>query len=485
VLSLLVLLQAAGFPQSGPPLRIGVDRRVELMAILFKLAGAGEFNQNNFVQYNADIQRQFGSFRDHEAVTRARELHDRSGISFSAVMAVAIRLTDPPELRERVAFDSAGGWRAPPDEVRRFVEAARRFAVEAHADDFFAAHRVLYDTANARLRRPIDRLADLQWLSDFFGVPPDRDFVVVPMLANSETSFGPCMQPPNGRIECYSILGHHWTDSAGFPLYDDGFVGTLVHEAGHGYVNPLANARRVDFERTAPRVHAQVADAMNAQAYPWASMVNESLLHAVEARYAVAHQGPSVLPKFFADQRRQSWFWVEELYNLYSDYVADRRTFPTFAGFMPRVIAYFDSLPERVPAMVRAYDALRPKVISLSIENGSQSLDPGIREIVLKFDRRVREDGWSLVPSFGHSSPTPESIAGLPKITWKGWEAGPRSTAIRSNLDSAGTTFRFGVELEPGRAYQFQLNTPHGFGFRDAETGVPLAPYPIRFQTRR
>jgi len=156
------------------------------------------------------------------------------------------------------------------------------------------------------------------------------------------------MQPPGGRLECYSILGHHATDSAGFPLYDDGFVGTLVHEAGHGYVNPLANARRADFERSAPRVHAQVAGAMNAQAYPWTSMVNESLLHAVEARYAEAHQGPSVLPKFFADQRRQSWFWVEELYNLYGDYVADRRSYPTFAAFMPRVIAYFDSLPQPV-----------------------------------------------------------------------------------------------------------------------------------------
>jgi len=41
VLLLIVNLQAAG--QSGPPLRVGVDRRVELFAILFKLAGAGEF----------------------------------------------------------------------------------------------------------------------------------------------------------------------------------------------------------------------------------------------------------------------------------------------------------------------------------------------------------------------------------------------------------------------------------------------------------
>jgi hypothetical protein len=461
-----------------------VDRRVELMAILFKLAGAGEFNQNNFKQYNADIERHFGPFRGHEAVTLARELHDRHGVTFSGVMALPIRLTDPPELRERVPFDSTGGWRAPPALVRQFVEAARRFAVETHADAFFAAHRAVYDSANARLRRPIERLADLQWLSNFFGVPPDRDFVVVPLLANSEGSFGPCMQPPEGRLECYSILGHHWTDSAGFPLYDDGFVGTLVHEAGHGYVNPLANARRAEFERSAPRVHAQVVDAMNAQAYDrWTSMVNESLLHAVEARYVLAHQGPSALPKFFADQRAGSWFWVEELCNLYGEYDANRQTYPTFAAFMPRVIAYWDSLPERVPALRRSYDASRPKVVSLSIENGSQSVDPQTQEIVVRFDRPVRENGWSVVPVFGPSGPTPESRARVPKILWKSWGSVRTPFVLGVALDSIGTTFRFGVELERGREYEFQLNTPHGHGFRDAKTGVLLAPYRISFKT--
>ena len=42
--------------------RIGVDRRVELMAILFKLAGNPEYNRNNFEQYNADNRAAFRTF---------------------------------------------------------------------------------------------------------------------------------------------------------------------------------------------------------------------------------------------------------------------------------------------------------------------------------------------------------------------------------------------------------------------------------------
>ena len=489
--TVLVIASSPAAGQAGPPppepsrITIGVDRRVELLAILFKLAGAGEFNQNNFKQYNTDIERHFGSFRGHDAVTLARGLHDRHRVSFSNVMAVSIRLSDPPAWRERVPFDSTGRWPGPPDSVRLFVEAARRFTAESNADAFFAAHRILYDSVNARLRRPIERLADLPWLARFFGVPPDRDFVVVPLLANSETNFGPCMQPPDGRLECYSILGHRKTDSAGFPLYDDGFVGTLVHEAGHGFVNPLGNARRAEFERSAPRVHALVVDAMTAQAYNrWTSMLNESLLHAMEARYLFAHQGPGAMPAFFADERRGSWFWVEELSNLYAEYEANRQTYPTFETFMPRVIAYWDSLPDRVPAMIGQYDATRPKVVSLSVENGSQTVDPGVQEVVVRFDRPVREGGWGVIPVFGPMGVSAESRARTPKITWKSWGAVRTPYKLGTSLDSAGTTFHFGVELEPGREYEFQLNTPHGFGFRNADDGVPLAPYRIRFTTR-
>ena len=376
---LALLLASAGRATAQAP-RIGVDRRVELMAILFKLAGNPEYNQNNFVQYNADIERHFGPFRNHEAVALARGLHERYNTGFSGVMGIAIRVTDPPELRARVSLDSlsADAW--------RFVDAARRFSVEARADAFFAAHRVLYDSADARLRRPVERDAPFEWIARFFGVPADRDFVVVPLLANSQTNFGNCVYPQGGRLECFSILGHGRTDSAGFPAYDESLVETLVHEITHGYANPLAAAHREEFERSAPRIYAAVADAMQLQAYDrWTSMVNESLVHATVARYLLAHKETERVQAFLRDERAGSWLWVEELSDLFGRYEADRRTHPTLASFMPRVIGYFDSLPDRVPAMQRRYDAVRPRVVSLSIENGSETVDPALREIVASF----------------------------------------------------------------------------------------------------
>lgn len=124
--------------------------------------------------------------------------------------------------------------------------------------------------------------------------------------------------------------------------------------------------------------------------------------------------------------------------------------------------------------MKRRYDVTRPHVVSLSLPAAEgATVDAALREIVVRFDRPVQEGEcgpWcrGVVPLFVDGSPASTEL--------------PAQPVTEHSLDSAGTTLRIAVALEPGREYAFQLNTPHGFGFRTAD-GVPLAPYPIRFRT--
>src|SRR5256885_5853160 len=240
--TLLLVLPVAQVAAQSKELRIGVDRRVELIAIIFKLAGSQEFSPTHLPQYSADIDRCCGPQRNHEAVTLARGLRDRYGVAQSRVMAIPIRLTDLPELKERVPFDSSGGWPAPPTETRRFVEAARRFAIDSRANNFFESHRTLYDSVNGRIRPPLERAVDLAWFAPFFGIPADRMFVVVPLLVAAEGNYGPCMQPAGTPRECYSIVGNTPPDSTGDPTYDAGMAGVQVPEIGHGFGKSVGNA---------------------------------------------------------------------------------------------------------------------------------------------------------------------------------------------------------------------------------------------------
>ncbi len=122
--------------------------------------------------------------------------------------------------------------------------------------------------------------------------------------------------------------------------------------------------------------------------------------------------------------------------------------------------------------------------MSLSIASGSDSVDAGLKEIVIQFDRPVRDDGWSVLPVFGPNGPTLEPQQTMPKILWREMGADRVPFEVGKGLDSTGTTIHLGVALEPGHEYELQFGTPHGYGFRNVADGVPLAPYVLRFKTR-
>src|SRR5512140_123512 len=76
---------AALGPDKGQPkkLEARVDPRVELMSLLFRLAGNNEYNQPlSKSPYSKEVDDRFGRFRDHKAVKFAQQLRKEHGVSF-------------------------------------------------------------------------------------------------------------------------------------------------------------------------------------------------------------------------------------------------------------------------------------------------------------------------------------------------------------------------------------------------------------------
>ncbi|MDQ1257259.1 MAG: hypothetical protein QG656_1862, partial [Candidatus Hydrogenedentes bacterium] len=111
------------------PFEVSVDPRVELMSILFRLAGNPEYNASEVRSYTRLVDRQFGPWRDHRAVRLAAQLAQR-GAGFDAPMHLAIYLGDAAGLEPRIPIDAWTGEMAerwPRDETAKFLEAARDF----------------------------------------------------------------------------------------------------------------------------------------------------------------------------------------------------------------------------------------------------------------------------------------------------------------------------------------------------------------------
>ena len=459
---------------TGP--RIGVDERVELMAIIFRLAGSREYNQGKLQPYVSELDRHFGPFREHEAIKLATEMREKMGIGFDTVMYLAVNMNNVRELQERVPFDAPGGLlreRGLPEPqvqqyagaVRAFLTAVRRFVVDSKAQEFFAAHKKFYEAADTRVREVVTKYADLAWFDRFYGKAPDADFLIVPLLANSETNFGPRVPGIGMRQELYAILTTSKTDAAGLPVYDEGKIGTLVHEFSHSFVNPLVDSNKAKFEESAQKVLAPVKEALREQGYGTAHvMVIESVVRAATARYILAHDGEKSALAEVVEQQGKGYLHMPELFDLLGEYERDRKKYPTFESFMPRIASLFEDFAGRVETVKSAYDAKRPKVVSVSIENGAKDVDPTLTEIVVRFDRPMRKS----LPTRGYDLRGPRDR--FPEIG-------------KFEFDEPGTSFRISVKLQPAHDYEITLNRHSGGAFAGAD-GVLLAPYQIQFRTR-
>ncbi|WP_302024181.1 DUF4932 domain-containing protein [uncultured Prevotella sp.] len=71
-----------------------VNENVELMSILARMAGYPEYKMDMAGQYIKDMDEHFKSQTKHPAVQYMKELRNKYGISFDAVMSMAIHLNN-------------------------------------------------------------------------------------------------------------------------------------------------------------------------------------------------------------------------------------------------------------------------------------------------------------------------------------------------------------------------------------------------------
>lgn len=441
--------------------RIGVDPRVELMSIIFRLAGNNEYTQGRVPSYLNAIDRYFGPYRDHKAVQIARELRNTDGVSFDAPMNLAVRLKDAESLSERVPFDRADAgldsrWHGV--KAREFVDALRSFVTDTRFNEFLKSQQALYDFTDSRLRKLVETNLDLPWYTRFFGARSPVRFIIVPGLVNGGPSYGSSVVAEDGVEEMYAIPGVFEVDAEGLPRFSGDFLDTMVHEFVHSYTNPLVDKYGAQLARAGDQFYEPLREAMSRQAYgDGRTLLYESMVRAATIRYIFDHAGPEAARRAQESEWANSFLWIGELCDLLATYEKNREAYPTLESFMPKVVRFFNDEAPRIGELQRMYEESRPKVVSMSIANHSQDVDPGVTEIVIRFNRSVRQVG------------DPQKARD------------PRFGPIR--FDKTGTVLSIPVTLEPDRQYRLPLNWPEGEPFVSAD-GVPMNAFEVEFHTR-
>jgi hypothetical protein len=331
--------------QSGPDVR--VDPRVELMSLIFRLAGNPEYTQDRLPSYIQDVEKYFGAFRNHDAVQMAMQLRRSRGVSFDAVMSMALHVEDVDSMKERVPLEPVPkSWdrRWTVEDTREFQNAVRSFVKDARFDGFFDAHQDLYRTAESRMEKVLDDHRVLDWFDGFFGARSGASFTVILGMMNGGACYGPRVVFPDGQEELYCVLGVWLKDRRGLPRFDRSILPTVVHEFCHSYINPLVNSHAGELEKAGEKIFSTVAEAMKRQAYPgWQTMMYESLVRACVVRYRLANEGEAAAERQIIQENTNRFFWMRDLSNLLGEYEADRGRYPNLDSFFPEIVKFFDT----------------------------------------------------------------------------------------------------------------------------------------------
>lgn len=331
-----------------------VDKRVELLSIVFRLAGNREYNDENYQVYINDIHKHFDKYQGHELIAFATQLRNKNGVAYDAVMKMAIYIEQPPSLNPIVDFTSdipEGRWGQ--ENATRFVKLLQQFYVDAKCDEFFKAHEELYKNIPKRFKKVYDAL-DINWYNQYYGVQPKGSLNIILGLGNGGGNYGPKVILPDGQEDSYAIIGTWPLDSLGEPEYNvNDNLPTLIHEFNHSYVNHLTNINMSKFEASGVKLFDIVRESMEKQSYGnWQIMMNEALVRASVIRYYLSHNSNSAVAKTeMIRQFNKGFFWIKELVDCLGEYENKRDKYPTLESYMPVLIDFYNRIAKNTESM--------------------------------------------------------------------------------------------------------------------------------------
>ena len=212
-----------------------VDRRVELMTIVARLADFPEYQSSLVRAYTDSLDAWFAPYRDHPAVAYLRELRKQQGVSYNAVPIMGVYLSEPPRLRARLpltATQPEARWGV--KSGKKFIRLLRRFYRDTRCEEFFERQDTLFATVERSFQQVFSEI-DMEWFGRFFGVQCSDGMVPIVGMGFGGGNYGGQILYPDSTVDNYAFMGS-WSLWEGQPMFDaELFKRTIVHEFCHSF----------------------------------------------------------------------------------------------------------------------------------------------------------------------------------------------------------------------------------------------------------
>jgi hypothetical protein len=307
---------------SAPPaaldarMRVQVDRRIEIISMLFALAGNNEYMHPIGTPYAKAAIQHFLPYAKHNAVVTSKQLHDRHRIGFDGPVTLAIQLDD--NLKATQPFDPlpvglSTTWTGVL--IDKYLDMLRDFVVASHFDDFWNQQAPYVAKVSQAYQTYVANKGLLPWFDSVFGKKDKAAYLIAPSMMSGLNNWGIHAVRPDGTEHVVQVMSLIKVDNDGIPQLDDNVAWVLGHELSHPYVNPMVDKNIDALKDPLARALESVQAIMAKQHYTTPTILGyESLARAMQIMYVGERLGKEQAQKVMDEQVKILQFlWLPDL----------------------------------------------------------------------------------------------------------------------------------------------------------------------------
>ncbi|MFZ1529396.1 MAG: DUF4932 domain-containing protein [Ferruginibacter sp.] len=329
-----------------------VDKRVELLSIVFQLAGAPDIQETHCFQYKKDIQRHFAPYAKHRLVEYIHNTffdslkRDSVEYNYWIIPAIAVHLIVPPDLSK---IKDSNFVDDPWDDCRylspQMAFMVQQFYKDADCESFFRNHEPYYKKINDAYQEQ-GNLINKEWIASFFGLTPSENYHAIVAL-NLKNGAYLRVNPVEGNRNTFSIFGCTGFDEEGMPttFKEPYFKNSMLHEFIHCFSNQLIDKHSKELRPYAESIlnNTKVFKLMQNTFYGnWQYLLYESMVRACTIKYLMINEkDQAVAENEIMTQEKAGFFWIKGLVNRLNRYENNRKGYKNMESLMPEIINFF------------------------------------------------------------------------------------------------------------------------------------------------
>ncbi len=430
---------------SASTMPVAFNEGVDLMAMLWHLAGDRTYNQCKVTAYIAQADAYFAPYKEHPAVVKAREYYQQ-GLGYDAVAGYGLHLTLSPqghvgfnELMNGCSDGSFSRWSK--QQQYEMLPLVEDFYNTSRFHEWYMSTVSVQNEAIQAFKKVTEQL-DMPWICDFFGHKlQGTQFQIVLSILCGVNNYGCSTTLTNGDELLSPVISCCMENDDGSLYYNpDVVLPIVVHEFCHAYCNPLNAMYEKYMQKTVNAVYELQKEKLVPMAYTTPKiMLDETFVRSCVIRYQLAHDSALSANKLLAEPMNMGFVLASDMVAALGKYEQQRSKYPAMKNFMPAYVKAVNAFPYKQLAKIMAHAAKNNATYTCNIKDGDTQVPSGEFDMVITFSKPVcptislgygREKGQFISLAYGMSS-----------VSW----------------DDSGTVLTVTLDLEPHTTYSFSI----------------------------